>query len=63
MRHVINHQVVLSQAPETGPLATWLDGLRTRRADRDIPVRRSVGGFGWQPVGTSVDGSGKKGSI
>ena len=24
MRHVINHQVVLSQAPE-GPLATWLD--------------------------------------
>ena len=24
MRHVINHQVVLAQAPE-GPLATWLD--------------------------------------
>ena len=24
MRHVINHQVVLSQAPD-GPLATWLD--------------------------------------
>ena len=24
MRHVINHQVVPSQAPE-GPLATWLD--------------------------------------
>ena len=24
MRHVISHQVVLSQAPE-GPLATWLD--------------------------------------
>ena len=24
MRHVVNHQVVLSQAPD-GPLATWLD--------------------------------------
>ena len=26
MKHVVNHQVVLSQAPE-GPLATWLEGF------------------------------------
>ena len=41
MRHVINHQVVLSQAPE-GPLATWLDGFADA-ASRQGYTRSSIG--------------------
>ena len=60
MRHVINHQVVLSQAPE-GPLATWLDRFADAASRQGYTrVRRSVDGFCWPPV--SVDGSGEKGS-
>ena len=59
MRHVINHQVVLSQAPD-GPLATWLDRFADAASRQGYTVRRSVDGFGWPPV--SADGSGKKGS-
>ena len=41
MRHVINHQVVLSQAPE-GPLATWLDRFADA-ASRQGYTRSSIG--------------------
>ena len=41
MRHVINHQVVLSQAPE-GPLAPWLDGFADA-ASRQGYTRSSIG--------------------
>ena len=41
MSHVINHQVVLSQAPE-GPLATWLEGFADA-ASRQGYTRSSIG--------------------
>ena len=40
MRHVINHQVVLSQAPE-GPLAKWLEGF-ANAASRQGYTRSSI---------------------
>ena len=41
MRHLVNHQVVLSQAPE-GPLATWLEGFADA-ASRLGYARSSIG--------------------
>ena len=41
MRHLVNHQVVLSQAPE-GPLATWLEGFADA-ASRVRYARSSIG--------------------
>ena len=40
MRHVVNHQVVLSQAPE-GPLARWLEGFADA-ASRQGYTRSSI---------------------
>ena len=41
MRHLVNHQVVLSQAPE-GPLATWIEGFADA-ASRVGYARSSIG--------------------